>query len=445
MAIRGFRAGGLGLLLAFAAGSFALPTPAMAAEPPPLAAFGELPAVEQMAMSPDGEDLAVVARIKGERRLVVLDGAHQVRATLPLGDAKIRELDWSDVGHVCITLSKTEDIGPDFTKSKIEAYYTAVVPIDGAKPQFVFAKSEAMLHAVFGGYGFRTINGKHLGFFGGLENKRTADGIGYEFMGGSASLFAVDLDTMAPRKLAVSPIEGHDRDWLVNEQGVVVATLDLVRNSGNWSVTAARGNILANGNDPGGHVSLLALGRDGNTAVLSKRESRDGETHWYEVPLAGGALVEIFPGIRIERIYVDPANGRMIGYLPDNGEAAPVPVLYDAEKQEKLRKVYRAFPKLQVEIKDFTGDISHVLVRTSGNGDPGTWFSVAIGHRRADGRRAPADRRSASRSGQHDHLSRGRRAGDERHPHFAARSRSPQAAGGDVAARRTAYPRPGPV
>lgn len=48
--------------------------PARANEPPPpLSAYGELPGVEMMAMSPSGSRLAVIAMIKGARQLMILE------------------------------------------------------------------------------------------------------------------------------------------------------------------------------------------------------------------------------------------------------------------------------------------------------------------------------------------------------------------------------------
>jgi dipeptidyl aminopeptidase/acylaminoacyl peptidase len=58
--------------------------------------------------------------------------------------------------------------------------------------------------------------------------------------------------------------------------------------------------------------------------------------------------------------------------------------LFDPAKQAILTKVYRAFPKLDVQIIQWTTNMSHFLVRTSGNGDSGTWFVVDIAKRTAN-------------------------------------------------------------
>lgn len=48
-----------------------VPLPAFAAPPapPPLDVYGDLPAVEEMVLSPSGANLAIIAKVKGERML----------------------------------------------------------------------------------------------------------------------------------------------------------------------------------------------------------------------------------------------------------------------------------------------------------------------------------------------------------------------------------------
>ncbi|MEO6040823.1 MAG: hypothetical protein ABIP41_02885 [Croceibacterium sp.] len=58
----------MGRLVCFAL-VLAAPLAARAAEPPPLEAYGQLPAVEDAAISPSGLQIAVVGLIKGQRQL----------------------------------------------------------------------------------------------------------------------------------------------------------------------------------------------------------------------------------------------------------------------------------------------------------------------------------------------------------------------------------------
>jgi len=47
--------------------------PARAADPPPLSAYGDLPGVEEMAISPGGTKIAAISRVRQERRLLLFE------------------------------------------------------------------------------------------------------------------------------------------------------------------------------------------------------------------------------------------------------------------------------------------------------------------------------------------------------------------------------------
>jgi dipeptidyl aminopeptidase/acylaminoacyl peptidase len=127
---------------------------------------------------------------------------------------------------------------------------------------------------------------------------------------------------------------------------------------------------------------MIALGKDGTSVVYSTEDNATGVVDWMEVPLAGGEAKPFLADADIERIYVDPASGRLMGYLPRG--TAKQPVLFDPAQQAVLRRVYRAFPKKDVAIVDWTPDFQFFLVNTSGNGDSGSYYLVDIAQRKAD-------------------------------------------------------------
>lgn len=147
-----------------------LPAIAVAAPPaaPPLDAYGDLPAVEEIAISPSGEGLATVAQFKGERRLMVVDGSGALRANASVGDAKLRGLDWVGEDVVLVTNSATSSLGPMFTASKYEFRGTIIVPLNGEKSQLVFSRSRSIGTTTQGRYGIRNIDGTWKGYFGGI-------------------------------------------------------------------------------------------------------------------------------------------------------------------------------------------------------------------------------------------------------------------------------------
>ena len=350
--------------------------------PPPLEAYGDLPGVEMIAMSPSGTSLATVAEIEGTRRLLVIDADKKLRASTTVGDVKVRSLDWAGEDMVIVDKSVTTNLGPGFTTDKAELFATILVPLAGGKSEMLFARNAALARATFGEHGLRQINGHWYGFYGGVELGQTTDHTGYYFEHNRPSLFQVDLATNVPRKIANSADDDHRSDWLIDGDGKVGASFDISSVSGAWRITNAHRDILASGVDHSGHVHLVSFGKDGSTAIYSVVDPDGEANHWFEVPLAGGDPHEVFADLHIERGYFDPNNDRLLGYLP-KGEP-PRPVLFDPAKQAILNRIYRAFPKLDVAIEQWTSDMSHFLVHTSGNGDSGTWFVVDVPGRRAD-------------------------------------------------------------
>ncbi len=357
-------------------------TSATPAGPPPLDAYGDLPGVEHIALSPDGKSFAVLSQIKGERRVLVFNQAtNKLIVNAPIGKIKVRSIAWAGNGLVLITSSATVSLGPGFAADKYELSGVLVLPLDGSKARYVFSNSRAIGETTRGHFGTRLINGRWVGYYGGIA--LTVSPSGAYVTSGNASLYAVDLVSNSPRLVARAAADGHSRDWLVDEAGKVAATLDIASENGRWTITNAVGKSIASGIDPTGDVSLMFFGRDGDTAVYAVEDDAKGVTRWMEVPLTGGvAPKEILADVHVDRAYTDEANGRLIGYL-ERG-APPVPHFFDAARQQAMVKVFRAFPKLNVELADWTPDFAKLLVHTSGSADSGTWYAVDVAGKRAN-------------------------------------------------------------
>ena len=371
-----------------------LASPALAAEQPPVSDYGDLPGVEQMALAPDGRTIAIVARIDGARNLVALDADRKLLASMPLADAKVREIVWGDSQHLVVIVSKTEDLGPGFRKEKMELFYAAVMATTGKKLQWVFSNSPSVFKYITGFSGIRNVGGNTLAFFEGqmtMVSDKTRMDPSAEVVGNTISrpaLFSVDLATMKTTRVPLPPGAKEDsydsrRDWMVGADGSVVATLATNTRSGNWRLLGIKGETLAKGNEPSGDVNLIALTNNASAIVYSVRES-DDERHWYSVPRAGGAPTELLPDIGAEEIFVDRLTGEFLGYEPKSDDGQAVPVMFDPVQQDRVRKIFRAFAGRQITLKDFTPGMTAGLVRTSGNGDAGTWYTVDVVGRRAD-------------------------------------------------------------
>ncbi|HEX8055913.1 MAG TPA: S9 family peptidase [Novosphingobium sp.] len=347
------------------------------ADPPPLASYGDLPGIEDVAISPSGKNMAILGRAQGERQLIVIDGDHKVRASVAAGNAKIRDLRWIGEDQVMLLTSVTQTLDPIFYASKSELLGALVIPLDGSKPWLVFDKTQYLAKTIYGDFGTRLIDGKWQGFFSGLEYANTT--MRQEIIGSRQGLYAIDMKTNSViRRVAEDSAPGMYRSWLIDAGGRAAAKFEINSTTGHWEIKNQQGTVLASGVDPTGDVNMICLGRDGTSVVYSLEDDKSGANRWYELPLAGGTPSEIFQDVSIARIYIDKADGRLMGYVETGVGARPY--FFDPARQAVVQKVFRAFPKLDVELKDWTPDFGHVLVRTSGNGDSGSWYVIDLAH-----------------------------------------------------------------
>src|SRR5258708_17158138 len=78
------------------------------ADTAPLAAYGRLPSLEDVVISPDGTKLAFV-KTKGENRnlAVVPLNKHEVVGGAHVGNVKLRDIEWVDDDNILATISST--------------------------------------------------------------------------------------------------------------------------------------------------------------------------------------------------------------------------------------------------------------------------------------------------------------------------------------------------
>lgn len=373
--IRRFRVAILGLFLVFAA------QPALAQKAVPLSAYGALPDVENAAISPSGENIAVLLTVDGERQLYFINSEMKLIKRIRVGDMKVRYFRWVGDDRLMLVTGKTEDIY-GFTTNKAELSIAQIIPVtfEGA-PKVVFKDDKKLVSSIFGDYGARRIGDDWFVHFGALELKPDTHGTNiptYVFDHGRPFLYSYDVNRNAARRLAAPAREGEDRDWLIDARGEVAVTLDVSQYDGQWQLRGQNGIKLASGTERNGRAWLVGLGYDGTTVIYGERDA-DNISHWYEVPLAGGTPKLFLDDADVDRLYFNDATGHLMGYLDRAGKS----VFVDPATQKSARDIRSAFNGFETRLVDWTPDFKTVLVRTSGNQDSGTWYVVNLSEGRA--------------------------------------------------------------
>lgn len=363
-------------LLAVASASAADPPPA---GPPPVEAYGKLPGIEDVSLSPSGQRFAFIAVVGDKRKLVAANaGEDKPIFATDVGTAKVVDVTWAGDDHLLVTISETVPLGLGFDVSKAEMYAVVVISLTQPKAFTVFDKHPEVSTAVQGTYGVAQINGHWYGYFGGITYG--GDNGNYYLDHMWPDLYRVDLDT-GTITVAAHGSELAD-NWLVGPDGKVIARTTYSEESGSWEVRSGElgGRLLASGKSKLADVGQLIRGRTADTIVI-ERPGDNGAT-FQELSLTGADVPKAPEVGAVEAVLADPVSGFWIGTV-DRGDM-PEPRFFSPQAQARVSGVLKAFKGLWVELVSCTPNLDRMVVKTSGAGDSGTYWLVDMKTHHAD-------------------------------------------------------------
>ncbi|WP_165324112.1 alpha/beta hydrolase family protein [Rhizorhabdus phycosphaerae] len=363
----------------FAAAFVMLLSVAVAAAPP-IDVYGKLPTLEMTAMSPSGDRIALIGMFQGKRQLLVTDGNRKLLTAVEVGDYKLRAIHWAGDETLLMHATSTYALGFGFTTDKTELSSMVVVNLGKGAPWTIFQKDDRITGGIRGYFGAIERDGRWYGYFGGITLQRT----GYDFTLGStkAELYEVDLETRKSRLISNrSPSVSTWRDWVVNADGSLAAYLDFEETKGDWTLYNGQRRSIATGRSPLGDISLLSLGRTPGTVLYFDRDA-EGRGTVFEIPLAGGAAVELLPDEATDRLLTDDKSRLTIGYTRDGDVQEDH--FFDERHEKRMAGARRAFPGATVRLIDANAAFDRMIVRTDGPGDPQSYWVVDIKTGRAD-------------------------------------------------------------
>ena len=174
----------------------------------PLAVYGGLPSVEDVALSPDGTRVAYV-RTEGDQRIVIFATVADRKMVrwVKIGGEKLRSLEWADDDNVLLTSSITDSLygfrGERYLLRVYSLSRNEVRSLPGNVLQM--DPDNHILDAVFGALMVRHSDGHTLVFVSGVDVK-----LGAQF-------YRCDLTTRSTR--VVRAYDESSSSWLVDAQG----------------------------------------------------------------------------------------------------------------------------------------------------------------------------------------------------------------------------------
>ncbi|MBS0408965.1 MAG: S9 family peptidase [Proteobacteria bacterium] len=371
---------------ALAAGLFACGAASAAA--PAIEDFGKLPAVEQMSLSPSGDQVAYLALDGEARKLVIGKPGAAPTTVVNIGSVKPRDVEWLGENHVLIQVSQTVATSAEFTVDRLETLQSTIVDVATGKLTNVFSLEPLIYHATFGFEGYARRNGTEYGYFRGLTLGGSGNGL-VDFtrqtafiQHGYTDLYEVDLATGHAQKVAGGS-EKRDTRWVVSAEGAVVGQSDYLTREGRWSVfpDTSHSQTLLEAKDPTGDFYLMGQGRTPGS-LLVHEPLEDGDWAFVEIRRDGPSEgVRLFPDKSLRDVIYDPLTHLLVGSV--SNEEPPRTELIDPVLQAKLDKAMHPFRAERVALISASAGYDRVILHTDGAGDSGTYFYVDVGARKA--------------------------------------------------------------
>jgi dipeptidyl aminopeptidase/acylaminoacyl peptidase len=373
----------------------AAPGSAATASPPPAAeVFGSLPAVQHVAISPNGQLLATDRSTDSGTLIEIYDiGATSVRRTINLEQQhKLRDLNWANDEVLLVDVSFAQTMGGfvDGTRTH-EFERTLSVNIDRGAVRTLLLNdlqhelvTGSTLHVTRTGrprvVAMSSWNHSFSQMTGARDTRLRDD---RRDSGWALTLFDVSTYTGQGKVTAVGT--PYTRDFVVNTSGEAVARGDwdaerdvytvFAKVEGGWQDVhrTTDGELLQLGGLTPDGKSVLAAGMNGS-----------GRSRVWAIALDGSGAKVYFedPEFDVEALEMDVATGEAIGAYVGGMQTRLH--YFDPKLQTRQKSLAKAFQGRRVSMIDRSADGTRVIVEVDSPSNPTTFYLVDFGSGKAD-------------------------------------------------------------
>jgi dipeptidyl aminopeptidase/acylaminoacyl peptidase len=347
--------------------------PAAPTAPPPLEAYGLLPALEEMQISPDGSHLAFI-RTDGDQRLLVVADRETLKpvAALKLGRVKLRRLEWADDRHLLMTTSTTAQV-QDLEGPRREWFMAQVFDIVSRKQTPLLQGAESAMNVVVNDPVVRQVGGKTYVFV------QT-----YHFEGsqGTLALYRIDLNSGIP--ILINTGRDDTDDWFVGKDGRALAESRYASSSGKWTllINRAKGGWTTSRvvDAPLDPPSIVGFAKDGESLLVHAVEDHHGVLHTISLTDGSWGPAETDD---YDDLLFDSTSHALLGGVDLEGDVRRVD-FFDPAAAAIWRGTEKAYPNERVNLVSWTRDHRKLVVLVDGERDGYAYALVDIDAHRGD-------------------------------------------------------------
>lgn len=337
------------------------PVAAQQAGPPPLSAYGALPAVQSVKISPDGASVAYIRREGDTSQVVAIGRDGTPLVVIDTSDRLVRYVSWASPDHILIASATTEKL--PFFATRTENHLIDIVNVRTQHAERAMRSSDQQAYNAILDWSIGKYRGKPALYVAAVtENEGGYYGL---------DLYAVDLDTGRGRR----QIEGGSdtRTFIVRPDGEVVARTAYNPENGRWRLSARSGGVWRDIHRTRALLdgpAVLGLGRTPDTIAVA--EEVDGEWRLMEVAITSGAdqsRTDI--GAAPNDVFHD-AEGRLIGigYMGIYQDYE----FFEPTLAEAWATLKAALPGRQLQLTSYSDDLGVITFYVEGTGEPGAYY-----------------------------------------------------------------------
>jgi dipeptidyl aminopeptidase/acylaminoacyl peptidase len=341
--------------------------PAAGSAVPPLEAYGNLPSLDHLAISPDGKLLAFERTLAGTRTVLILSlDDHKVRGGLKSNNQKIRDLSWADNDHLLMTVSSTAPTR-GVTAARQEWLLASSYSLSSGQevPLLDFSdKTDALgMNIVDGTPTPRTVDGRTVLFVSGVT-----------FSGGYGAPALFSVGPAGERQRIVDIGDSKTQNWLVDQDGSLIAKTDYDETTRGWTLFVRREHDWQKAfsvDAPIDMPQLEGLTTDGSSLLVAMPDGTDKT-----IRISDGAQ-ETATGLgRYDRAIEDPVTHRIIG-----SERLDTSYHYrflDRADQAAWNAIASAYGDESVQLVSWSADRKRIVVRLDGRNDGSSYELIDL-------------------------------------------------------------------
>ncbi len=337
-------------------------TPALAK--PPLEAFGDVPTVRSVELSPDGKHAAFLNRFDGEDYLVVYNFETKTRKALGrVTDLRARDVRFAGNDYVILLASHRKRLS-NF-RGEWEESTAFSTNIESGKIRQLLSRTRTLFPA-------QTGLGRVVAYDDDGENIYMPAFIGSASSNPSYDILKVSLDTGRGQNRGGIPGQTNTIDWILDSKGNVLAREDFSEKQGLHEIRVYDGNksrpiYSEEASLP--TTGLIGVSSDHKNLMLV--DTIDSEFRsLYQMSIIDGAIT----GPLMQREDADVAevitdNNRVVLGVRYSG-MRPTYEMFDPELTTAIANVQAMMPNASVWLDSWTNDWSKVLFFVSGGYSP---------------------------------------------------------------------------